>query len=228
MFFLFGLLVGFLASVPPGPINIYSISQALRFGFWQSVSIRFTVAILDAVYCYLCIVFTSLLVSFLDRWAFTLRLAGTAAIIAAGSHLLHLARTHRSLGLGLPANANNSDTQNKIEPPRRVSPPIIFTTLMYVSSPTLPVFWLTIGAIFTSHGLVTHHGLRPVLFSLACGLGSLIYYMVVAKIGGQLQKTMKPKFFETAYLVMAIILYLLAAFSLLSFFLFPHQGGIGF
>jgi len=225
MFFLFGLLVGFLASVPPGPINIYSISQALRFGFWRSVSIRLTVAVLDAVYCYICIVFTSLLVSFLDRWAFTLRLAGTAAIIAAGSHLLHLARTHRSLGLGLPAN--NNDNQNKIEPPR-VSHPIIFTTLMYVSSPTLPVFWLTIGAIFTSHGLVTHHGLRPILFSLACGLGSLIYYMLLARIGCQLQKTMKPKFFETAYLVMAIILYLLAAFSLLSFFLFPHNRGIGF
>ncbi len=216
MFFLLGLLIGFLASVPPGPINIYSISQALRFGFWKSVSIRLTVAVLDSLYCFLSVVFTSLLVSLLDRWAFTLRLAGSAAITIAGLHLLHLARSHRALGLGLP-------NKNEVAAPQRLSHPILFTFLMYVSSPTLPVFWLTVAALVTSHGLVTHHGLKPVLFGFACGSGSLGYYMVIARIGAQLQKKMKPKFFEIAYMVMASVLFLLAAFSLAGFFLFRNH-----
>ncbi len=215
MYIFLGLLVGFFASLPPGPINLYSISQALRFGFWKSVSIRFTVSVLDAIYCYICIVFTSLLVSFLNRWAFILRFAGAAAILAAGLHLLHLARSHRSLGLGLPLNNNGPNSS------RRLSHPILFTFLMYVSSPTLPFFWLAIGAIFTSHGLVTHHGLKPILFGLACGSGSLIYYMLIARLGTQLQKKMKPEFFIKAYNLMAVALFILAGFSLLSYFLSP-------
>lgn len=217
MFFLLGLLIGFLASVPPGPINIYSISQALRFGFWKSLSIRLTVAVLDAFYCFLSVVFTSLLVSLLDRWAFILRLAGSGAIIFAGLHLLHLARSHRALGLGLP-NQNNEAVS-----PQRLSHPILFTFLMYVSSPTLPVFWLTVAALVTSHGLVTHHGLKPALFGFACGSGSLVYYMIIARIGSRLQKKMKPGFFEIAYTVMASALFILAAFSLISLFLFPNH-----
>ncbi|MCX7973947.1 MAG: LysE family transporter [Candidatus Aminicenantes bacterium] len=217
MFILIGLVIGFMASLPPGPINIYSLSQALRFGFWKSVSIRLTVAILDTLYCYLAIVFTSLLLSFLDRWSFILRLAGSAAIVVAGIHLLHLARTHRVLGLGLPEN------NNEIEKNKKVSHPIFFTFIMYISSPTLPVFWLTVATIVTSHGLISHHGIKPFFFGLACGLGSLIYYMIVAWIGHKLQQVMKPKTFEVIYTVMAWALFLLSAFNLFGYFLSPYK-----
>lgn len=217
MFILVGLLIGFLASLPPGPINIYCVSQALRFGFWQSVSIRLTVAILDALYCYLATVFTSILISFLDRWSVILRLAGSVAIVAAGIHLLHLARSHRVLGLGLPENEEGFSKNKK------VSHPIIFTFIMYVSSPTLPIFWLTVATIVTSHGLVSHYGLKPLLFGMACGVGSLFYYMIIARIGRRLQLVMIPRSFEIIYTIMAWALFLLAAFTLLSYFLFPHK-----
>lgn len=215
MFVFVGLLVGFLASIPPGPINIYSISQALRFGFWRSVSIRLTVAGLDATYCYLSIVFTSLLISFLDRWSFILRIAGSAAIVAAGFHLMHLARSHRVLGLGLPEN-NGETNKNK-----KMSHPVFFTFIMYVSSPTLPLFWLTVATVVTSHGLVSHYGIKPLLFGLSCGLGSLFYYMIIARIGNKLQQVMKEKTFEIIYTVMAWALFILAAFTLIGYFLFP-------
>lgn len=217
MFIFVGLLIGFMASIPPGPINIYSISQALRFGFWKSVSIRLTVAALDTLYCFLSIVFTSLLISFLDRWSFILRIAGSAAIVAAGFHLLHLARSHRVLGLGLPEN-NDETGKNK-----KISHPVFFTFLMYISSPTLPIFWLTVATFITSHGLVSHYGIKPLLFSLSCGTGSLIYYMIVARIGNKLQRMMKPRTFEIIYTVMAWLLFLLAAFSLTEYFFFPHR-----
>lgn len=198
MLVLLGLLVGFVASLPPGPISLFSISQALRFGFWKSVSIRLTVSILDAVYCYAFTVFTSYLTSFLDRWVFILRLVGSLAMVVAGLYLLRLARTHRLSRLDLST-----------PPPRRGSP-IVLTFMLYISSPTLPIFWLTIATIFTSHGLVTHHGMRPILLAVSCGLGSLVYYMIVAKLGERLQTVMKPKFFEMAYTILAIVLFLLA------------------
>lgn len=204
MLVILGLLVGFVASVPPGPINIFSISQALRFGFWKSVSIRLTVSVLDAIYCYICVVFASLVTSLLDRWSLVLRLAGSIVMVVAGLYLLRQAQTRRIKGLNL------SNRQ------LRRGHPATLTFMLYVSSPTLPAFWLTIAAIFTSHGLVTHHGIKPIILALSCGAGSLVYYTLVAKLGSKLQKVMKPKFFDIAYTIMGIVLLGIAAFALVA------------
>jgi len=206
MVVILGVLVGFFASIPPGPINIFSLSQALRFGFWKSVPIRLTVSILDAVYCYVGIMFSSLLTVLLNSWSLGLRLAASIVLVIAGLYLLRQARTHSIHELDLSAR-----------PPRRGSPAVL-TFMLYVSSPTLPAFWLTVATMFTSHGLVTHKGIKPFLLALSCGSGSLVYYMLMAKLGSRLQKVIKPKFFETTYTIMGIILLGIAAFTLVTFF----------
>ncbi|MGQ9673724.1 MAG: LysE family transporter [Candidatus Aminicenantales bacterium] len=203
MLVLLGLLVGFVASLPPGPINLFSISQALTFGFWKSISIRLTVSVMDAIYCYLFVMFTAYVASFLDRWIFVLRLMGSTVMAIAGLYLLRLARTHRIRGVELSRRQ------------LRRGGPAALTFMLYVSSPTLPVFWVTVATIFTSHGLVTHHGVKPILLALSCGAGSLVYYMLVARLGSKLQTVMKPKFFERAYTILGIVLLSLAAFTLI-------------
>jgi L-lysine exporter family protein LysE/ArgO len=207
MVVILGLLVGFFASVPPGPINIFSLSQALRFGFWKSVSIRLTVSVLDTIYCYAATIFSSLVVSLLNRWSLVLRLAAGVVLVGAGSYLIRQARAHKI-----------RQPELSIRPPRRGSP-VALTFMLYVSSPTLPAFWLTVGAFFTSHGLVTHHGIKPVLLALSCGAGSLVYYMLAAKLGFRLKTTMTQKFFETVSIVMGIVLLGIASFTLVTFVL---------
>lgn len=201
MLFLIGLLVGFLGSVPPGPINIFSISQALRFGLWKSMSIRLVASGLDALYCYFFVVFTSHLASLVNRWIFVLRLIGSLVMVVAGLYLLRLARAHRVQRLDFSSR-----------PPRRGNPAAL-TFLLYVSSPTLPFFWLTIATVFTSYGLVTHQGFKPIFLALSCGMGSLLYYMIVAKLGEKLQTVMRSKFFETVYTVLGAVLLVLAAIT---------------
>jgi L-lysine exporter family protein LysE/ArgO len=95
MVVILGLLVGFLASLPPGPINIFSLSQALRFEFRKSVSVRLTVSVLDTIYCYAATIFSSLMVSLLDRWPPSLRLAASIVLVRASSCLIRQARAHR-------------------------------------------------------------------------------------------------------------------------------------
>jgi L-lysine exporter family protein LysE/ArgO len=207
MVVILGLLVGFFASIPPGPINIFSLSQALRFGFWKSVSIRLTVSVLDTIYCYAATIFSSLVVSLLDRWSLVLRLAAGVVLVGAGSYLIRQARAHKI-----------HQPELSTRPPRRGSP-VALTFMLYVSNPTLPAFWLTVGAFFTSHGLVTYHGIKPVLLALSCGAGSLVYYMLVAKLGFRLKKTMTQKFFETVSIVMGIVLLGIASFTLVTFVL---------
>jgi len=207
MLVLLGLLVGFVASIPPGPINIFSLSHALRFGFWKSVSIRLTVSALDATYCYVCTVFTSLLTSLLNQGTRVLRLAGSLVLVAAGLYLLRQARGGQIRGVNFSRR-----------PPGRGRPAAL-TFMLYVSSPSLPAFWLAVATIFTSHGLVTHHGIRPILLALSCGTGSLLYYMMAAKLGLKLQAVMKREFFERVYTIMGIALLAIAAFTLLLFFI---------
>jgi len=205
MLVLLGLLVGFVASIPPGPINIFSLSHALRFGFWKSVSIRLTASALDATYCYVCTVFTSLLTSLLNRGALVLRLAGSIVLVAAGLYLLRQSRAHGLRGLDLSRR------------PSGRGHPAALTFMLYVSSPSLPAFWLAVATVFTSHRLVTHHGIKPVLLALSCGTGSLLYYMMAAKLGGKLKAVMKPEFFEKVYTLMGIALLAIAAFTLVLF-----------
>jgi L-lysine exporter family protein LysE/ArgO len=207
MVVILGLLVGFFASIPPGPINIFSLSQALRFGFWKSVSIRLTVSVLDMIYCYAATIFSSLVVSLLDRWSLVLRLAAGIVLVGAGLYLIRQARAHKIHQPELSAR-----------PPRRGSP-VALTFMLYVSNPTLPAFWLTVGAFFTSHGVVTYHGIQPVLLALSCGAGSLVYYMLVAKLGFRLKATMTQKFFETVSIIMGIVLLGIASFTLVTFVL---------
>ncbi len=206
MLVLLGLLVGFVASIPPGPINIFSLSHALRFGFWKSVSIRLTVSALVASYCYVCTVLTSLLSFLLKRGALVLRLAGSIVMVTAGLYLLRQSQAHSLRDLDLSRR-----------PPGRGRPAAL-TFMLYVSSPSLPAFWLAVATVFTSHGLVTHHGLQPVLLALSCGTGSLLYYMIAAKLGSKLLAVIKPEFFDRLYRIMGIALFAIAAFTLILFF----------
>lgn len=47
-----GLLIGFLAAIPLGPLNIYAITQALKHDFLRGFSPGLTASFLDVIYFY--------------------------------------------------------------------------------------------------------------------------------------------------------------------------------
>lgn len=51
MFVLLGLMVGFLAAIPLGPVNIFVISQTIKHDFLHGFLAGLATALMDFVYC---------------------------------------------------------------------------------------------------------------------------------------------------------------------------------
>jgi threonine/homoserine/homoserine lactone efflux protein len=206
MLILIGLAVGFFASLPPGPINIFAISKALRGGFWKSLPVGLTAALLDVIYCYAALIATSLLVSWLDRWSIWLRLAGAAVLVAVSIHLFRQARSLVPQDIHLKRKAARM-------------PAIAWTLIMYVSSPTLLAFWVAVAAAMMSQGLTRHPGSQPALFSISCGAGSFIWYFSVARFGSRLQSVVSGRMFRTILTLLAALLLAIALLAVGRFIL---------
>lgn len=201
-----GLLIGFLASAPPGPINLLALSLALKHGFWRSISVGLTASLLDISYCYIAMIGASLLSSLLNRWSLGLRLISVLILIVVAWRLLRQAHSMTTEPLGPPA------------PPSR-SHLVSLTLFLYVSSPTLAAFWISIAASITAHGLATSRGIEPVVFALSCGAGSLIWFLGVAKYGSKLQSILSPKLFKIILTTLALALFGIAILAIGRFLL---------
>jgi L-lysine exporter family protein LysE/ArgO len=193
MLILAGLVIGFLASVPPGPINLLALSQALNHEFRRSLAVGSTAALLDFFYCYAAMIGASAVSSFLMSGRTWIRLVGVLVLIAVARHLLLQAR---------------SVTSKASHPPRSMSflrlIGLAFT--LYVSSPTLAAFWVSIAAFITAHGLGARQPGGPLIFALSCGAGSCICYMGIARYGSRLRKALNPRIFRMVQTVLAIAL----------------------
>ena len=51
MYILLGILIGFVAAIPLGPVNVFVISQALKRDFLHGFLAGITAALLDILYC---------------------------------------------------------------------------------------------------------------------------------------------------------------------------------
>lgn len=194
---LFGLLIGFLASVMPGPINVLAISQAMRHGFWKSLAVGLTATLFDMLYCYAALIATTLFYSTLDRSSGWLRLVSIVVVAAVGIHLLRHARGLDSIAVAPPREARHLGL-------------IIMTSLLYVSSPTLAAFWIAVAGFLSAHGLAAQSGVRPYVFSVCVGIGSMIWYLSIARFAPKLQTNLGLKLFKIILTILALLMFGLA------------------
>jgi threonine/homoserine/homoserine lactone efflux protein len=189
-----GLIIGFLASLPPGPINLLALSQAMNHEFRRGLAVGLTAALLDAFYCYIAVIGTSAISPLLMRWRSWLRLISVLILIGVAWHLL---RQARSMTLEAPG-----------PPPRPMSffRLIGLTVILYISSPTLAAFWVSVAASLAAHGLGVGRAGGPVIFAVSCGTGSLICYLGIAKYGSRLRGAMSTKVFRAVLTALAIAL----------------------
>jgi threonine/homoserine/homoserine lactone efflux protein len=47
---LLGLLIGFLAAIPIGPINVFAVSQTLKHDFLHGLLVGLTTSLMDIIY----------------------------------------------------------------------------------------------------------------------------------------------------------------------------------
>jgi len=205
MYILLGLLIGFVAAIPLGPVNVFIISQALKRDFLHGFVAGITAAILDTFYCLVAIVGIAQVTFNLNKFLPLMKVFAALLLTFLASRLyLQSKRYHETQ----PTKKMTSFS------PR----PMLGVFLLYVTNPALYVFWLGVAGFVTSHYWISDTGRTPVLFSIACGLGGVVWYFILTHYVATHHHQFKPRTFQRIFLVLALILFAFAAYTLLSIF----------
>lgn len=206
MFFLVGIVLGFLAAIPLGPVNAFVISQSMKRNFFHGFISGITAAVLDFIYCLIALLGMSLVTDIIAQYQNHLK-------IAAGMIMLFVAwRVFRYSKKPVASRETKSPTS--------FTPKPIFMVIgLYVSNPSLYVWWLGAAGWAASHGWILHYAAAPYLFALSCGLGGFIWYTVMSYYVAKYHHMFRPRTFQRIFQVLAIVL---VGFALYTF------GGIFF
>lgn len=199
MFILLGIFVGLLAAVPLGPVNVFVVSQALKRDFSHGLLAGLTAAALDTVFCFVALAGFFQIKLNLPPYA-TSVLKVTAALILL---LLSAKLIHDSHTFSIPRDGDKL--------PSAAPKPILGVLVLYVSNPTLYMFWVAVAGAVTGHRLVRFGAWTAVAFAAAVGMGSMLWYLSLVRFVSRRQHRIKP---ETIRKVLFYLGLALAAFAI--------------
>jgi L-lysine exporter family protein LysE/ArgO len=204
MFVLFGLFCGFVAAIPLGPVNVFVISQTLKRDFFHGFMGGLTAALLDTLYCCAALLGISQVTLNLDKYLHfpIMKIIAAAVLVALGLRLYMQSRTYKD---ALPDKKSTSFSARAM----------LGVVLLYVTNPTIYAFWIFLAGVVTSH----FAGASPLLFALSVGIGGLTWYFVLTYYVAKYHHQFKARTFRIIFLVLAISLFGLAAYSVLSIFI---------
>jgi threonine/homoserine/homoserine lactone efflux protein len=203
MAILAGLFFGIMAAVPVGPVGILAIAQRYSHGFWRGFSAASASAALEVVYCLIAVEAAGFVNQFILRYSQVMKFVGTAVLVGVGVGILRQART-----LDPTALAKNGN--------RKELHPIAKAVALHVTSPTIPVYCLTVAGLALAYGWVVRGELSAVLFSVACGLGSALWSFVLLRFILRTPRKLKAGTFRKMFLVLGVVLLILGALNFLS------------
>jgi len=204
MFVILGLLVGFFAAIPLGPVNIFVISQTIKRDFLHGILAGLTTAILDFIYCLIA------LVGFF-HFSFSINVAKAVPYLKVAAGLILIVIAFRLVKQAQQSLGNKSLTKAP-----RSARPVVGVVLLYVSNPSLYFFWLAVAGAVTAHNLVGNSGWKPVLFAVCCGLGGLTWYFILVRYVSIHHYQLDPRILKRILLVLALVLFGFAAYTILS------------
>jgi threonine/homoserine/homoserine lactone efflux protein len=203
---LLGILIGFVAAIPLGPVNVFVISQALKRDFLHGFMAGITAAVLDTIYCLVAILGIAQVTYGLAKFLPAMKVFAALLLTFLGYRLYVQSKTYHETK---PSNKMASFS------PR----PMLGVLLLYVMNPSLYIFWLGTAGFVTSHYFVAQTGKTPVFFSIACGIGGVIWYFILTHYVATHHHQFKPRTFQRIFLVLAVVLFVFAAYSLLTVFI---------
>jgi len=208
MYVLLGVLIGFVAAIPLGPVNVFVISQALKRDFLHSFMAGLTAAVLDTVYCLVAVLGLSQVTFGLNLVKLLpfIKVFAAAVLAGLGVHMLRQAKVWR-------------DSRPSRSPASFSPSPMLGVALLYVSNPSLYAFWLAVAAMVSHFEWMAAGpvGAR-IIFAFSCGAGGILWYFILTRYVGKYHHQFQPKTFRTIFLILAFVLFGFAAFSVASIF----------
>jgi threonine/homoserine/homoserine lactone efflux protein len=206
MFIALGIAIGFVAAIPLGPVNVFVVSQTLRRDFFHGVLAGITTAVLDLVYCLAALMgFFRIKISLSPSLTSVMKAVAGLVVLLISYRLVRDSKT-----FSLPQNGD------KI--PAASHRPILGVILLYVSNPSLYVFWFAVAGSMTGHNLVQNSGWTAIAFAAACGLGSLIWYFLLVRFVSRRQFKIRPQTFRQILLYLGLALSGFGIYTIASIF----------
>jgi L-lysine exporter family protein LysE/ArgO len=193
MFVLFGILIGFAAAIPLGPVNVFVVSQTLKHDFFHGLLASITTSVMDFVYCLIALVGFFHISIDPTPYLPVMKGVATVLLVIIGYRLIR-----QSKKMDIPA----VQEKQVIKPTR----PIVGVLALYISNPTLYAFWIAIAGTATAHHFVTNRGWIPIVFAFSCSLGSLLWYLILVRYVSKHQDKIRPATFQKILVVMGIAL----------------------
>jgi L-lysine exporter family protein LysE/ArgO len=207
MYVLIGLIIGFIAAIPVGPVNVYVISQTMKRDFFHGLMAGVTTAVLDTTYCLIALIGVSQITFNLNKYLSLMKALAAFVLLILAFRLARHSRKYKS-GQILESKVGGSFSAKSI----------LGVVALYVSNPSLYFFWLGIAGLVTSHSWVMETGVSPFLFALSCGAGGFLWYLIVTRYVATKHHQFSPKTFRRIFEVMSIILFVLALYTLVTIF----------
>lgn len=214
MFVFVGLLVGLVAAIPIGPVNVFIASQTLKRDFFHGFLAASTTALLDVIYCGIALIgFFQLKINYRPEAVLAMKIFGGLIIISIGYKL-----THDSKKFILPENGNKL--------PPAASKPILGVIALYVINPSVYIFWAAVASTMTSHEIVSSSSWQSLLFALACGLGAIVWYSTVVSFISRKQHKITPDTLKKILFAFGLILIAFGLYTIASVFITPAAANI--
>lgn len=209
MFILLGIFVGLLAAVPLGPVNVFVISQALKRDFFHGLLAGLTAATLDMIFCFVSLAgFFQIKLNLPHYTISVLKIVAALIIILLSAKLIRDSKV-----FVMPSE------RDKI--PSAAPKPILGVLALYVSNPTLYMFWIAVAGSVTGHQLVRFGTWTAVAFAAAVGIGSLLWYILLVRFVSRRQARIKPATFRKLLFYLGLALLAFAIYTLGTVFIPP-------
>jgi threonine/homoserine/homoserine lactone efflux protein len=211
MFALLGIFFGLMASVPLGPINFFVASQALKRDIRHGLMAGMTASVLDASFCFVALAGLFKIKINLPPYAMSVFKAVAAVII------LMLARK-------LIRDSRTFEIPEDREHVPPASPKAVLgVVLLYVTNPTLYVYWIFVAGVVTGHNLLGTNLVRygtwtAVGFSVVVGLTSFAWYFGLVHVIGYHQRRINQQTFRKILYYLGLTLVVFAIYTLVRIF----------
>lgn len=195
---LVGFVIGFVTSIPIGPINVAVLTKGVRESFAHGFSLAVGAAAMDFVYASAAM-FGFFAIFQGPRVGFLFELLGFILLIYFGIKSLRAKPAPVENGVKLPLK-------------RELHSSFWVGVFLYLSNPTFLGYWITVAGAIQAYKLVISQWIDNLFFAIGVGIGAATWFYVLLKFFHRRIVALKPETLRIMSRVAGTILLLFALY----------------
>jgi len=197
-----GIIVGILITIPLGPTSLYIAHQSLKGESRKGFLVGIGAVVTDVFYC---LVITMGLISFLHTYLQNpvVKVVFSVFMIGYGAKMLIVDRKNIARDKNLEATTTPTPRLRKLS---EKFGDVVIGVSMTIANPTLFFSWVAVLSFITAHGLLVDNTWHKVLFSLAVGLGSMLWFVAIILFMRSRRHAISDGMIKTASSITALVI----------------------